>query len=890
MARRTNDQPSLFGDDAVTAKAAGANPTEATVAGSASTASSPAQGSTGPGGRRLVLVDGHALAYRAYFAIRQLSTAGGVPTNAVFGFVRALLELLRGLGPQDSLVVAFDAPARSFRKEQYEEYKAHRAPTPDDFPAQMGAIKELVDLLGVQQVEEPGLEADDLIGSLATRAADDDWLVEVVTSDRDALQLVSERVSVVSPDGKQRLGPADVVEKYGVSPEQWVDYRALTGDASDNIPGVKGIGPVAARTLLGRFGDIDTLLAELDSLPNNAQTRALREGLDDLQLSRALSRIVTDADVDVELVPAAERSIKRDELTEALRRLEFGSILHELGLVERVAFEEAPWDEVAAAAGHATDWSFGFVLSDPRPTAARVVELALAVEAGRSGGAHRVAVAQGTPDAPLESRVRGTVNAPDAKALVVAARMAGVEAVPGDDPLLMAYLLDSVGASAETLARRLGAGEWGTTAREHAVVGAELSRLLRERLSGSQLEVYERIEQPLQQVLADMEVAGISLDLDLLAALSEEAGRELAELEERLRQLAGVPEFNVASRDQVAWLLFEKLGLAAGRRTATGKQSTAVSALEHLKGQHEAIDLVLEHREIAKLKGTYLDPLPLLADPKGRIHTTFEQAVVATGRLSSVNPNLQNVPVRTARGREVRRAFVAAPGQLLLVADYSQIELRMLAHIAEEPALLAAFEADEDIHSATAATVYGVASDAVTHDMRRVAKIINFGVLYGMSAQRLSRELEITFDRADSFIRTYFERYPRVRAYIDNTLESARAVGYVETIMGRRRSVPELSSPNRSVREAAERMAYNMPIQGSAADVMKLAMLKLAPELAARGGRLLLQVHDEIVAEVPEGSAAEAAEVVQELMAGVVDLRVPLKASVGLGRNWLDAK
>lgn len=845
-------------------------------------------------GRRLVLVDGHGLAYRAYFAIRQLSTTSGMPTNAIYGFVRALLELLNGLAPDDSLVIAFDAPARTFRKERFEEYKAQRAPTPEDFPLQLNAIKGIVDLLGVTRVEQPGLEADDLIGSLATRESADGWDVEIVTSDRDALQLVSERVTVVSPDGKQRMDPAAVKAKYGVTPAQWVDYRSLTGDSSDNIPGVKGIGPVAARGLLERYGSLEAVLADLDGLPSPSQAAAIRESRAELELSHELSRIVTDAPVELVPTPAGEREVQREELTAALRELEFGSLLHELGLVERVTFVDAEWDEVQAKAAAGGTWSYGYRLSDVRPTAALVVELALAVGQGGDGGASPGVVASSPPLGASHHAAKylgGTVNAPDAKALVVAARMNGaVGAVPGDDPLLMAYLLDSVGASPEALARRLGAGEWGETARDHAVVGAELLRLMSSRLSGSQLEVYERIERPLQAVLADMEVAGVQLDVGLLRQLSDEAGLEMAALESRLVDIAGTPEFNVASRDQVAWLLFEKLGLRAGQRTATGKQSTSVSAIEPLRGQHEAVDLVLEHREIAKLKGTYLDPLPALADAGGRIHTTFEQAVVATGRLSSVNPNLQNVPVRTERGREVRRAFIAAPGQLLLVADYSQIELRLLAHIADEPALIKAFKAGEDIHRSTAASVYGVEPSAVTSDMRRIAKVINFGVLYGMSAQRLSRELEISYERADAFIKTYFLRYPRVRAYIDDTLAAARESGYVETIMGRRRAVPDLLSPNRSVREAAERVAYNMPIQGSAADVMKLAMLELAPALAGVGGRLLLQVHDEIVAEVPESRSDEAAPLVHRIMAQVVALKVPLEAAVGLGRNWQDAK
>lgn len=870
--RRTDpQQPSLFGGDAG--------------------ASAPDTGTGAARQRRLVLIDGHGLAYRAYFAIRQLSTSSGMPTNAVYGFMRALLDFLGDLSPQDALVVAFDAPAPTFRKERFLEYKAQRAPTPDDFPLQLNAIKALVDLLGVQRLEAPGLEADDLIGSLATRAAAEGWLVEIVTADRDALQLVSDDVYVISPDGKERMGPASVMERYGVTPAQWVDYRALTGDASDNIPGVRGIGPVAARKLLEQYGDVGTLLESLDELPSASQAAAIRAGRGSLELSRELSRIVTDAPVELAPAPVGERRVRVAELKEALQALEFGSLLAELGLTERTEYRRVTWEEAveaaagAAAASPARPWSYGFVLSDRRPTAARVVELAVAADelvgeaAATLGGPH------------LPEALGGQVNAPDAKALVVAARAAGVTAaVPGDDPLLMAYLLDSAGASPETLARRLGAGEWGTTAREHAVVGAELIKVLGARLQGRQREVYERIERPLQAVLTDMELAGVQLDGRLLQRLSREAAAELAELEGRLRAIAGTSDFNVASRDQVAWLLFEKLGLRPGQRTATGKQSTAIATLEPLRGQHEAVDLILDHREVAKLKGTYLDPLPALADARGRVHTTFEQAVVATGRLSSVNPNLQNVPIRTERGREVRRAFVAGPGQLLLVADYSQIELRMLAHIADEPALIEAFRAGEDIHRSTAASVYGVEPSAVTSDMRRVAKIINFGVLYGMSAQRLGRELGIALDRAEAFINRYFQRYPRVRAYIDGTLATARTTGYVETIMGRRRAVPDLASPSRSVREAAQRVAYNMPIQGSAADVMKLAMLELAAALADLGGRLVLQVHDEILAEVPPESAAEAVPIVQAIMSGIVELKVPLQADVGVGPNWLDAK
>ena len=852
---RQESQPALF-----------EAPTDAGPPGSAG---APARG-------RLVLIDGHALAFRAYFALRRLSTSRGVPTNAVYGFVRALLDELRHAKEQDRVVVAFDAPTRTFRHERFDGYKAQRRPAPADLPTQLRTIKHLVDLLGVPRLEQPGLEADDLIATLATRAAAAGFEVEIVTSDRDALQLVSERVRVRTPDARRPLGPAEVEAKHGVRPEQWVDFRALTGDPSDNIPGVPGIGPVAARELLQRYGTLDAVLERLDEVEPRRYAEKIAAALPALELSRELSRLVVDAALPFGPEGLERREVRREELTELLRALEFGSVLRELGLTEAVAYREAPFDEVASAAGE--PWSFGYVLDAERPTEARIVELAIA----RAG-------AVGVAEAPFARHLSGVVNAPDAKALVVAARRAGADAVPGDDPLLMAHLLDGAAAAPEALARRLGAGEWGDSAASRAVVGAELLTLLDERLTGPPRRVYEDVEKPLQAVLADMELAGIKLDLTLLAELSADLAARLEGLEARLRVIADDPGFNVASRDQVADLLYRKLGLRPGRRTATGKLSTAVSALEPLTGQHEAVDLILEHRELAKLKNTYLEPLAALADERGRVHTTFQQAVVATGRLSSVNPNLQNVPVRSALGREVRRAFVAEEGALLLVADYSQIELRVLAHIADEPALVAAFQEGADVHAATAASIYGVELEAVTPDMRRIAKIINFGVLYGMGPQRLAYELNIPFPQAERYIGTYFARYPRVRRYIDETLARGRELGYVETLLGRRRSVLELRSGDRAVREAAERMTYNMPVQGTAADIMKIAMLRVAPALAALGGRLLLQVHDEIVAEVPEANAERAAAEVGRLMSEAYPLRVPLVASVGLGRDWLAA-
>ncbi len=831
-----------------------------------------------PRRRVIVIVDGHALAYRSYFGVRDLSTSRGRPTNAVYGFTRTLLKILRDEERGDATVVAFDAPAPTFRHERFEAYKAGRAPTPPDLPQQIAVVKRLLDLLGVPRIEVPGLEADDLIGTVARRGEELGYDVAIVTSDSDALQLVSEHVRVRSPDRPEPLGPAEVEERYGVRPEQWVDYRSLTGDASDNIPGVKGVGPVAARRVLQRYGSLDAALEAGDALEPAALAARLAGAREQLEASRELARIVTDAAIDVD--PAAWALRERDDeaLSALLRELEFGSVLHELGLAAGRSYADAPWEALPERA------AVGFVLDDERATNARIVEVARAAD-GKVARADDAATWRETLGR-LE-----TVTAADAKALVVAARRDGLELRPGDDPLLMAYLLDPSGASPEALARRHGAGEWGPDARARASVTAELLRLLGPRLVGEQRRVYETLERPLQAVLADMELAGVRLDTDLLRRQSDALGGRLSELEARVRDIAGNPLFNVNSRDQVAWLLFEKLGLEAGRRTATGKRSTAVGALEHLAGEHEAVALIVEHRELSKLRSTYLDPLPRLVDPvSGRLHTTFNQTVVATGRLSSTNPNLQNIPVRTDLGREIRRAFVAGEGCVLLVADYSQIELRVLAHVAGEPALIDAFRRGEDVHRRTAAEVFGVAPDAVDAAQRRAAKVINFGVLYGMGPRRLAHDLDIGVREADAFITTYFERYPLVGAYIERTLGACRERGWVETLLGRRRLIPDILSPNRQAREYAERTAYNMPIQGTAADIMKLAMLGLAAALEPLGGRLLLQVHDEVVVEVPAEAAAPAAALTARVMAGAFELDVPLLADVGTGPNWLEAK
>jgi DNA polymerase-1 len=831
-----------------------------------------------PNGHKIVIIDGHALAYRAYFAIRDLSTSKGQPVGAIYGFIRSLLRILKEEGEFDATVVVFDAPAKTFRHEQYEAYKAGRAPMPEDLPWQIEIIKRLVTLLGLHSLEVPGLEADDLIGTIAKRCEALGYTVEIVTSDRDAYQLVSDRICVRGLDKAERLGPAEVAAKYGVTVSQWTDFRALTGDSSDNIPGAKGIGPVTAAKLLQRYGSLDNILAQLDTLEPKGAAQKIRESLNDVTFSRELSRIVTDAEIDIDPERWAKRSPNEAELMALLHELEFGSILKELGLGgKNTTYRPVAW-EARPRSG-----ALGYRLKGDNPWQ-DLLGLAVAADG-------QVAVTD-DPEAMRQAlAAAGTLNACDAKALAVYARRHDIAATPGDDPLLMAYVLEPTNSQPEAVARRYGAGEWGADAASRASVTAELLALLPEKLTGKLKELYLQVEKPLAAVLVEMEMAGIRIDGDYFSKLSEELAAKLAQLEAQVRDVAGDPHLNVNSRDQLADLLFGKLKLQAGKKTATGKQSTAVSALEPLVDQHPIVQVILDYRELSKLKSTYLDPLPRLVNPAtGRLHTTFNQTVVATGRLSSTNPNLQNIPVRSELGRQIRKGFIAEPGHLLLVADYSQIELRVLAHIADEPALIDAFQRGEDIHRRTAAQVYGVPPEAVTPEMRRVAKVINFGVLYGMSAHRLQRELGIPFEEAERFIANYFAGYPRVRAYIEKTLAFARQEGYVETLLGRRRMIPDINSANRNAREYAERTAYNMPIQGSAADIIKLAMLALSPKLKPFGAKLLLQVHDELILEAKEAVAQEVAAVVREVMEGAYPLKVPLLAEVGLGPNWLEAK
>lgn len=1254
---------------------------------------------------RIWLVDGHHLAYRSYFAFEKLSTSRGEPTQAVFGFLRTLLKLLKDDG--DCVIVVFDSPAKTFRHDAFEEYKAGRAPTPDDFFPQLEKIKQLVDLMGLRQLELPGYEADDVIGTLAKKGEREGYPVRILTGDRDSFQLVSEAVQVMLPDG-QLVSPQAVQEKHGVSVGQWVDYRSLVGDSSDNLPGAKGIGEKTAAKLLQEWGSLEGLYAHLETLTPKIRA-SLEASRDNIRLSQALSQIQTDLPLELDFRDCHRREPDRLALRETLEKLEFGSILREMNLLAAPApSQEADWPPPPEA-------FLGYTFDRAQPMWASWVGLA-AYTPGR--------VYRGQPSLQ-ELKKFPEIRSTLAKDLSVLALKEGVWVPPGDDPLLLAYLYDPSNNDPASTVRRYGAGDWSGDPVERAQASYTLWETLQARIGDNpRIEwLYREIEKPLSAVLARVEARGISLDTDYLGQLSDELGKEISYLEAAIHRLAG-HSFNVNSRDQLEVVLYDELKLAAsGKKTQTGKRSTAASALEELQGQHEIIDRILLYRELTKLKSTYLDPLPKLIHPKtGRLHTRFNQTGTATGRLSSVDPNLQNIPVRTEIGRRIRKAFRAAPGMKLIAADYSQIELRVLAHMSGDENLMQVFREGKDIHSQTAAWMFGLDLNAVGPQQRRAAKClaegtriatgrgwlpieqvsvgdcvqtdgqmrkvvglldngtqptvrikthrgfelrgtphhriraiakdgavvwrqlqhlqtddqvvlrrlgafgvctdlpplkpvastchkkpawpqqldekmarwlgyvvtrgmvirarqqrgryglvlmklgrqdldlqeevaalwewlagsrlqryekersvhlavasadlaqwvarwcgakpgqkripdflwqapapiqaaflqalfegggsvslcrgatcihfasasqllvrdvqrillnfgvastrsaeprgrhrtshalligepsdverfarhigfcfsrksallkqhrgwhdtyamphqelrlrriypelslkggkrekiygcvrthapaaglgtkqiglllndpaisghhyarvwrwwqendlfsdgiesveaaepthlydlsvegkpaylaegfishntINFGVLYGMSAHRLSNELSIPYPEAENFIERYFASYPRVRAWIDKVLADARQNGYVETLFGRRRFVADLDSRIRTVREAAERMAFNMPVQGTATgDLMKLAMVKLQPELDRMNAHLVLQVHDELLVEAAEEKAQEVAQVMREVLQSAWKLEVPLEVGIGIGENWFEAK
>jgi DNA polymerase-1 len=893
----------------------------AATSGKTETTSTPHRADARP---RLFLIDGYSNIFRAFYAIRNLSNSRGEPTNAVYGFVQMLKKLLREEAP-DLIGVALEG-GRTFRSDKYEEYKANRRPMPEDLTGQLPWIRRVLEAYRIPILELAGYEADDVLGTLSCRAATAGYDVVLVSADKDLMQLVEPRVSLYHTGRNKLYGPEEVAEDFGVPPGKVADVLALMGDSIDNIPGVPGIGEKGAKGLIQEYGSLEDLLARAGEISRKAYREGLLQHQEQARLSKELSTIHTDLDV-----PFDPHALRRDPpdleaLRQVLTELEFFSLVEELGPAGSTDSEgeEVPPAEEAVSAEVWTDRA-GRLVGGEVHVAVLGEDRPLGLAAAASAGGPVIYAdfrRDGMRDAVLASLQRWIGDRE--------VRLAGhnlkevLRLCPGPlcesalfDAMLVSYLLKPSihGHSLDELAlerlRRkpltprevgwdkgqeppVGDSRLSAYAAERVELARRMAEAMRRELeAGSFARVYTEIEAPLVPVLLRMEEAGILLDAGYLKEMSVELGAEIAGLETEIYKHAGEP-FNLNSPQQLGVVLFEKMGLPALKRTQKTKSySTGAETLEELARRGYPIaQLLLRYRELTKLKSTYVDALPELVAADGRIHTRFNQAVAATGRLSSTNPNLQNIPVRTELGQRIRRAFVAPPGHVLLVADYSQIELRLLAHIADEKTLIDAFAAGQDIHRATAAVVLGVAPELVTAEQRRAAKTINFGILYGMSAYGLSQELGISTKEADRFIATYMGQYPGVKRYMEETLESAEREGKVETLYGRVRWMPDIKSKNWNLRENARRMAINARIQGTAADILKLAMIAVDRRLRDEqpGAHLLLTVHDELVLEVPAEQAEPVARIVKAEMAGVADLKVPLEVDAGWGGSWYEAK
>ncbi|HVE67193.1 MAG TPA: DNA polymerase I [Solirubrobacteraceae bacterium] len=853
----------------------------------------------------LFLIDGNSLAYRAFFALpEEIATSDGFHTNAIFGFASMLVKILTDLGPKATVVV-WDA-GYTGRKEVYADYKAQRATRPDLLKEQWPHLAPLVEAFGYRNVSVEGYEADDVIASIVEKAKAQDVPVMVVTGDRDAYQLVDGGVRIMTTSrgitDTRVYDREGVVERYGIEPELIPDFIGLKGDTSDNIPGVPGIGDKTAAQLLQQFGSLEAVLENVDQISGAKRKQNLVEHAEDARVSKRLATMVRDIGVDVD--PAAElsREPDRSRLREVFRRFELREPLRRL----EEALDLAEAEPVPAPAG---DLSIGVpvragpvaqvgALRGPGPLAVAVrrpeaPEGALfSQEPWRygafAGGEQALAGEAPGPEELVEAAGDRPVAAHDAKSLRAVPPNLAHDTMVGAyliDPAARAYPLDELCSD-----RGVECDAEDEAARE-AILVHWLAGWQRETLREREAEaLLDEVELPLVHVLRAMEVIGVKLDTGRLAAIAERVHADAAGLEKEVHELAG-EEFTIGSPQQLSEVLFGKLGLSRKRRGKTG-YSTDARVLQAIRDEHEVIPKIERWRELTKLESTYLLALPELLGEDGRLHTTFNQTATTTGRLSSTDPNLQNIPIRTELGREIRACFVAEPGSVLVSADYSQVELRVLAHIAGEQVLRDIFARGEDVHTATAGEVLGVEPDAVDAGTRSKAKMINYGIVYGLSGFGLADRLQIPREEADAFIETYLDRFPAVRRFIEETIAFATEEGYVATLFGRRRRIPELRARNRQTRQLGERLAVNTVIQGTAADVIKMAMVRAHRALAEADleTRLVLQIHDELLFEGPAAEAPDATEVVRTAMERAADLDPPLAVDIGAGPNWMEAK
>jgi len=873
--------------------------------------------------RKIILIDGNSLVYRAFFALpTTLTLPSGQVTNAVYGFTSMLLRLLIDEKP-DAVAVAFDSRGPTWRHEHYEHYKAHREATPDDLISQFPLVKEVLGALAIPTFEAPGHEADDILATLAARAHNAGDEVLVVTGDRDAFQLIQDkRVRVMTT--KRGITDiviydrAKVIERYGVAPEQVPDFLGLKGDPSDNIPGVPGVGDKTAAKLIQQFGSMEALFERLDEVGSDKLRAVLADNREQAEMSKKLAVLNREVPLDKDLDDVKLGQWEGPAVREVFTRFEFRTLLERFEAKIAAAGSSTPLLDVSInelGAGDLRAWLKA--RRDPEPIGVEIVRdesgrpVGLAIGFLPDGQSQVFTVKPDKLDRDDLGTLRAWLKQPgrvksvyDFKARLNEAAGLGLP-LDGDvfDPMLAAYLLapSDLGyelpqLSLNYLGRRLDAeGSPTPAAASRAAAAVALMPPLKTALNEEELgPVLDDIELPLSRVLARMEACGVGLDRSVLAGLSKTMASDLNKVAGRIYELAG-EEFNINSPQQVGMILFDKLGLTPGRKTKTkAAYATDAAVLAKLVGAHEIVPLILDYRELAKLKSTYIDALPKLVNPAtGRLHTSFNQAVTATGRLSSSNPNLQNIPTRTELGRQIREAFVPPhKDDKLLAADYSQIELRLLADLSGDEALKQAFTDGLDIHTATAAEVFGVAPGKVTEQMRRSAKAINFGIIYGLSPFGLSEQLEISTEEAKTYIDTYLNRYPKVRGYLNRCIKDAYKRGYVATVTGRKRYMRELKSANYNERSFGERVATNAPLQGSAADIIKIAMINIDKWLIESGlqTRMILQVHDELIFEVPPLEEAVVTPKIKELMENAYPLSVPLEVKISFGKNWGEAK
>jgi DNA polymerase-1 len=922
----------------------------------------------------LYLIDGHALAYRTYFALTsggtnaaRWLTSKGEPTAGIYGFTSVLLRLLEQERP-DYLAVVFDT-GKTFRDDLFPEYKATREKMPEDLRPQIERIRELVDTFNIPRAEMDGYEADDVLGSLARWAVDQGLTVKIITGDKDLLQLVDERVTVNLPgrslqDAKDYFRE-DVKETLGIWPEQVVDFKAIIGDRSDNIPGVYGVGEKTAVKLLEEYQTLDNIYEHIDEVSGRFQTKLI-EGKEKAYLSQKLAQIVSDLGVEIDLNQAKPDEFDPLKVRDLFRRLEFGSLLNRLSVVEEiygksvaegqmVMFSEGKEEEkgdflttVESPGGikvelvttkeslealkstleSASQIAFDTETTSTDQMAAKLVGISLAVV---DSGGYYIPVGHKVGEqldlVSVLDALRGPMTDPDIPKIghnlkydyVMLAR-AGLKVHPlGFDSMIAEWVVNPssrnlglkklawvrLNRSMQEIDSLIGKGKSQITMAEvaiqdaarYAVEDAVMVLMLKPVLEhdleqASSQDLFQDLEIPLIPILAEMEMEGIGLDIPFLKEMSERLEVDLRGLEKKIFQSVG-HEFNLNSPKQLSEALFTDLALVPpdrGSKTASGYYSTSADVLEYLRNQHEVPAWVLEYREYTKLKSTYVDALQIQVNPDtGRVHTSYNQTGSVTGRIASTDPNLQNIPIRTEVGRQVRKAFVAAPGCSLVAVDYSQIELRVAAHMAGDQAMLEAFQEGRDIHTTTAAAIHNIPPEKVSSQQRRDAKAINFGLIYGMSAFGLTQTTDLTLAEAEQFVETYFQRFPGIKRYLDQIREQAREIGYVETLLGRRRYFPRLATAtNVNIRRREEREAINAPIQGTAADIMKLAMIAVAEKLTTAGltGKILLQVHDELVLEVRDEEVDETIKLVKSAMEDVYSLEIPLTTEAQFGRDW----